>query len=50
MEVYCSTVIPMEEEYRAYIVNHELRAICQYKGNSKTCDSNVVQKAIHALS
>ena len=46
MPVYVSEVLSFGAEYRAYIVNHELRGICQYKGSPRPCDLELIGHAV----
>jgi hypothetical protein len=53
--VYCSDVVDMISEYRAYVVAGTIRSICQYRGpkvdSTSPCNLNreVVQDAVRAL-
>eukprot|EP00466_Bigelowiella_natans_P002362 jgi/Bigna1/56383/estExt_Genewise1Plus.C_970009 len=53
--VFCSAVVKMISEYRAYVVNGEIRSMCQYRGPKPKetgfvpLDMDVVKEAINTL-
>ncbi|CAJ1334539.1 unnamed protein product [Effrenium voratum] len=52
MPVHCAEVIDMISEYRVYVVEGEIRAVCHYKGPSRgdgAIDELVVEDAVRTL-
>eukprot|EP00658_Telonema_sp_P-2_P011890 TRINITY_DN1454_c0_g1_i2.p1 TRINITY_DN1454_c0_g1~~TRINITY_DN1454_c0_g1_i2.p1 ORF type:complete len:234 (+),score=74.39 TRINITY_DN1454_c0_g1_i2:91-792(+) len=52
MSVFCSEVVDMVVEYRVYVVNGEVRAVCHYGAGPKDMevDMEVVNQAIHTMA
>ncbi|AYV83788.1 MAG: hypothetical protein Hyperionvirus11_61 [Hyperionvirus sp.] len=48
--VFCSEIVDMRSEYRVYVVNGVVRAICKYRGSGEALDMEVVKKAVDTLS
>ncbi len=55
LPVYCSTIIKMVCEYRVYVVDHEIRAVCQYRGpksgkaDHSDIDIKVVKQSVQKI-
>ena len=50
--VHCSEVVRMEEEFRVYVVEGQIRALCQYKGEkyeTPRVDLEVIKAAVAAF-
>ena len=50
LPVHCAEVINMESEYRVYVVNGEIRAVCHYLGDPNLkIDLDLVHQSVKVL-
>ena len=51
LPVHCAEKINMESEYRVFVVNGEIRAICHYKGDPNLkIDLDIVKQSVKTLN
>jgi hypothetical protein len=52
--IHCSELVDMVTEYRVYVVDHKIRATCQYRGPTGSSeiklDNDIVNKAVAAVA
>ena len=49
LPVLCAEIVSFEAEYRIYLVNGDIKAICQYKGRKREMAVDVVEPIVSTL-